>query len=161
MGLIYSMVTVSLKKERRTLTHLESKNLGLFLSRVSQGEARAFYIYGSECNKVLFDPPLEDNISIDSISFSPDIKVLAFDSYGTLQEQSFASIYVDNQEHAVCLRYEVSAAGLRPFVLLKESNRYTYTHPYFDEVTIFKSKAEAKEAMLKSALLSPSLGMIE
>lgn len=161
MGIIYSLVTVSVTHASKTVQVLDSTTLGRFLRAQKDHLKRAFYLYGSDCNKVLFEPDINASVSIDEIQFSPKIQAYRFDAYGTLEAITFPPLIIDDQPEPVCLQFEVDSEGILSYMAIKEGKRWTLWHPYFDEVKQFHDQASASAWMQHRRRLESRLGILQ
>lgn len=159
MGLIYSMVSLSINKAAKTLPSLSASNLADFLRSQTDVAQRTFYLYGNHCNKILFDPNLSDDVLIDKSTFSKNSAAFWFDNYGNIQELEFAPLKLDHFNSPVCLQVERFANGSTSALLIRSGKHFIF-HSYFDGTQTFTSLEEASQWLKHKDFNPENLGLI-
>jgi len=158
MGIIYGMVSVSITKATQTLSSLSVKNLAPFLHAQKDTQKRSFYLYGAQCDKVQFDPDLDESITIDEIAFASNSAAFWFDPYGTMQKIDFAPIKTEHFTTSVCLKFDHFMNGsTRPMVI--QSGKKFYYHTFFDGIKSFSSLQEASQWIKRTEINPQNLGL--
>ncbi len=153
MGLVYSMVTLSTPQATATLPKLSASNLADFLRSVNPKEHQSFYLYGEQCQRIAFEPALDESVAVDTIDFSSDTQAFWFDNYGTMQALSFAPKKDDHFTTKVCLKFEKFANGSTTPMII-QSGKTFYYHAFFEGVQSFETALQAA-TWIKQTLNNP------
>ena len=159
MGLIYGMVSLSLNKATQTLPTLSASNLADFLRSQSDVTQRTFYLYGTHCNKILFDPNLPDDVLIDKSIFSENSAAFWFDNYGNMQELKFAPLKLEHFSSPVCLKVERFANGSSSALLIRSGKHFIF-HSYFEGTQTFSALEEGRQWLEHENINPKNLGLL-
>lgn len=158
MGLLYGMVSLTLSKATTTLPTLSALNIADFLHSQNDTKERIFYLYGKQCNKVQFQPNLDESVRIDTINFTQSPTAFWFDNYGNMQVLKFAPIEDEHFTSPVCLRFEHFANGSSKPMVIQDGKKFYY-HSFFDGLQTFSS-LQAAATWIKHTQSNPkNLGL--
>ena len=147
MGIVYSMVNVSMKNSAKTLSTLSPKTIASVLQSIDDGVDRSFYIYGDECDQAMFIPELDEKIEIGDVFFATDTEVYELDAFGSTQVREFSPLEIEDETFNVCMKFNKYANGSVSHFIYKNGNRFYQNNPYFGKVHISETLDEAKEKM--------------
>lgn len=144
MGLIYGMVSVNLRQAITTLPSLSASNIVDFLHAQTDQTERTFYLYGAQCDKVLFDPQLPKDVEIDKLTFHQNSTAFWFDTYGTMQQLKFAPLKLEHFSTPVCLKVEHFGNGSSTPMVIRSGKHFIY-RSFFEGSQSFTSLEAATQ----------------
>ena len=158
MGIVYSMVSIALPQEKKTLPVLSSATLGEVMRLLPKGSVYSFYLYGQSCEYAAFVPALPEGIQLGAIKFSRDIEAYEIDPYGSPRRREFAPLHIEGNEYKVCLKFDRYQNGTISSYIYRVGETFYQNNPYFDLLFTSKSLDEALEAFMRKTLNPNDLG---